>query len=100
MNSYRLSVPVDEENNPCSGFDTKPDQHSFYPLELLFVYYNGRFCHEIFLSLYLREANGGQCCESARPRLSYKSNITVVLLLSVFLCLAKLNIFRSIWVKP
>jgi hypothetical protein len=48
VKSDRLTVAVDEENDAPGALDAKAREDVLYPLKLMFVYNNGRFCHENF----------------------------------------------------
>lgn len=49
MKGDRLTIAVDQEYNPCGALDTEPCQDDLDPVELVFLYYEGRFCHLVCL---------------------------------------------------
>lgn len=49
MKGDRLAVTVDQKDNPCGALDTEPRQDDLDPMELVFLYYEGRFCHLVCL---------------------------------------------------
>ena len=53
VKSNRLTVAVNQKYHTGGAFDAQTRKHVFDPLELLFVYNDGRFYHETFSLSFL-----------------------------------------------